>query len=303
MSRSWLVWLASINILLALGAIYLSSWVLEAQTKAGQAISTAKDQYLQLKQEVPQLKRDLSLAESELAREHLGWDNLWDGVNVTVQDPRRGIIVAQVGLQGGFGRQEQDNNEELPIVYAFQMTGEKPEYVGAFKVTQVDVNQSAMQLVGRVRPSQTQNWQNGRWRLRQQVPTSLRDHISELDLIYTSEEENLAATQQQTTAQQNMVNKTTEVLNLREQELEGNQAANADAGEVVVNGLIATLKSSTQQRNGLLAEVEALRNTLHEMTVESQKLIQENKDLVNQKSSSAGAAPAKEANLAPVTAR
>src|SRR6056297_2932598 len=129
---------AFLTLCLAVAAIVLTAKTLDLQNEWNQKVAQAREGYQTSQEKLPQVRQQAKTLEEELALTRLKWGRHWDGVQANPTNLARGIINIDIGRNDRLVRQTEDG-EELPMLYAFQMTPEgKSDYVGEFRVVEAD---------------------------------------------------------------------------------------------------------------------------------------------------------------------
>lgn len=222
----------------------------------------------------------LSTLEEELTRKQLLWGQQWDA-NTNVLDAGTGRLQVDLGTNQGLPT--GPDGSQLPTLYAFRPTADGNEYVGAFKVTTANANQTAMQLVYPPRAGQVQSWglNSGpqSWRFRTQIPGGLRTQFSDFQVQFAIADEKLQERKNYIVLQTEAAQKADEQLTQRMNELNGDPNAPAGIGDVFKDGLVATIQKEEKIRNAALVEIDRLRKELDKEWKEQKALETENASL------------------------
>jgi len=269
---------AFFTLCLAIGAVILTAKVLDQQNEWNGRVEKSRDAYQKAVAEVPGVKDQVKRLEDDLTLQRLDWGRHWEGVDTLVNDQSRGILSVSIGRNDNLVR-VTDAGDVYPTLYAFQPAGDTMVYVGAFRVTQVNVNQSAIQLIRPPRAGEAESWKPGKWRFRDGLPASKEGEIGDLLIDLTILEERVKSRRLNLLIQQKSVQNAQKLLAQRLKELNGDPSLSKDVEDVYRKGLIASLQEAQDHRDEALAEVQRLRDQLHDLYGKFEEVLTENKQL------------------------
>jgi len=271
---------AVFTLLLSVGAIILTAQTLDKQNEWNERIEKARQDYATTVEKLPEAKEKALELRDELTRVRLNWGRHWDGVQVVPRNLQAGQITIGIGRNNRLAR-PSENGEQLPVLYAFQPGDDgEMKYVGAFRTTQIDATQAALQLERTPREGETAEWNVNRpWRFRDALPSGKRAQIGELLLELTLIEQRLKDRELNLQIQQKSVQSAQNMLDQRLAELQGNDALPEAAGDAYRLGLVEALRQAESKRDVALGEVQKLRNELHQLYGRFETLLAENKEL------------------------
>lgn len=251
--------------------------------------------------EVQRRRKQLTKLTTELQATLLGWNRYWDGVMVVKGQAARGALVAQVGSNQGLRNQQ--------TVYVFQpgAAGGEIEYVGAFRITQLEENRAALMPTWRLLEGEDLTWRYGQgWRIWESIPPSARQMFSDLDVNFVLATERNLALQSDKQMQEQLKQQAEQQLAQRMAELVGGAQLPPDVAndlpEHLKVGLVNAIQSAEDARNEALLRVDKLRRQLKRTVERYEKLRSENLALASQLAGSvpsAAAVSAAEGNAKP----
>ncbi|MBL4886038.1 MAG: hypothetical protein JKY95_16080 [Planctomycetaceae bacterium] len=256
----------------------MTAKVLDQQNEWNSRVENSRDAYQKVVVEVPVAEKQVAQLRDDLTLQRLDWGRHWDAVDTVVNDQSRGMLNISIGRNDNLVR-VTDAGDAFPTLYAFQPAGDGMVYVGAFRVTQVDVNQSAIQLDRPPRPGEAQTWKPGKWRFRDGFPAAKEGEIGGLINSLTFLEESVKGRQLNLSIQQKSVVKAEALLKQRLKELNGNPDLPAEAEEVYRKGLVESLRNAQDKRDEAIAEVQKLREQLNAVYEKFEGLLAENGQL------------------------
>ncbi len=209
---------------------------------------------------------------AEVARQELGWNRTWDGVNIQPSRQGGGRLSAQgVGL----------NQKMKPaVVYVFQSDGAGAKLVGSFRAEPED-NATPLIPTFKTRPTKLPGWQGGGagWRIRQAIPYPSISRFTDLMGDLQKLDEDLIYRQRNIQTQQKLATDAKLKLDKRLNELNGEPDNNANAENLpgwMVDGLVKAIQDEEEERNAVLADVDALRRVVKKTYDQIQKVIAQN---------------------------
>lgn len=274
---------AIFTLLLAVGAILLTAKTLDKQNEWNERLDKARESYASAAEKLPEVEEKALELRDELTRTRLNWGRHWDGVQVVPRNLEAGQVTIGIGRNQKLSR-PGENGEQLPLLHAFQPNDDgQMQYVGAFRVTQIDTTQAALQLERTPREGETATWNVNRpWRFRDSMPAGKRAQIGELLLELTLIEQRMSDRELNLQIQNKSVQAAQNMLDQRLAELQGDETLPEQAGEEYRLGLVEALRNAEANRDAALAEVQQLREELHDLYGRFENLLAENKDLESQ---------------------
>lgn len=269
---------AFLTMCLAVGAIIMTAKVLDKQNEWNGRVEKSREAYQKIIAEVPDVEAQADQLKNELTLQRLDWGRHWDDVETVVNDEQRGILSIGIGRNDNLVR-VTESGDAYPTLYAFQPAEQGMVYVGAFRVTQVDVNQSAIQLVRPPRPEETKTWKFGKWRFRDGLPASKEAEVDTLLTDLTILEERVKSRRLNLLIQQKSVKNAQKLLDQRLKELNGNPELPEDVDETYRLGLVESLRSAQEKRDQSIADVQKLREQLRDLYKKFEGLVAANSNL------------------------
>ncbi|MCA9040638.1 MAG: hypothetical protein KDA65_09855 [Planctomycetaceae bacterium] len=226
-------------------------------------------------------KLKLDQAQQEHDRVIKPWYQNWDNVNTISNGD--GSITLDAGKEQGIPVPSGDVPVEL---YAFRIDptdATKSHFVKAFKVTDVQANQSTATALGYKTADEIAEWQSGNWRFWKMIPNSKYSLLNTLDTRRAEADLTLASKERHVDKQKELVTHAQKMLDNRHLELDGNPNFNGDEN-LPIEIRIGIIKAIEQTRNDQLNvsfEVDKLRREIKQTTDEINQLLEENKELVS----------------------
>ncbi|RMG36441.1 MAG: hypothetical protein D6725_10555 [Planctomycetota bacterium] len=273
--------LAWLNIIGFGAAVVLMGRTLQVRNSWAKKVAEARVEAEKGEPEVHQRRKRLIKLTDELQMALLGWNRYWDNVTVLRSQATRGALVVQLGENQGLQNQQ--------TVYVFQPGAEsgQVEYVGAFRVTQVEENRAAMSPTWRLIEGEEVGWRYGAgWRIWASIPPSSRQMFSDLDVNFVLATERKRALEQDLKLQNELKKEAEQQLAQRMAELVGGGDLPAevakDLPEYLVVGLVNAIQSAEQARNEALVRVDRLRRQIKRTVERYEQLRDENLRLAGQ---------------------
>jgi hypothetical protein len=224
----------------------------------------------------PRLVQAKAVADHTLAEWHRV-SEFWGPWQVaqTVVNPADASVAVEVGSNGGI-RQGQ-------WLYGFQA---KPDgsviFRGIFTADVVREGNSLLKPNWRVRPGDTDGWQNGPWRWRLMLPPSYPGRFQELEQDLLVADETLAERQNTLVDEEKLVATAKEQLKTRESELVGGPTLPKEEtlGQEFREGYVAALETAEEERNAQLVVIDAKRRSVRKLRQEILSVEKENRSLV-----------------------
>lgn len=270
----------------AIGAIVLTSMLLDVRSHWMEQVGTRQEQYLQQKEQLAEVRQAVDALEKDINRHMQAWGRSWSAVNSGVTNARNGEVTLGVGLASGLGARAQAAGRPLESInvqiFAPQADGSSV-YLGDFKLKGLDANQALAQLNRAPLPGEAESWPAGTYRVRELIPPSWRSTLGELQTELAIAAQDLQEEQGRLQLQEEHLAASEKLLEQRMHELEGDPNAPANADPSVVDGLVATLVRLEDERNQALQTTNRLRRQLSDMIAELNSRLQENRSLLTQR--------------------
>lgn len=277
----------------AIAAIFLTSMLFDTRNEWLKRVSTRQDTVAEVKEDVRKKSLVVSDLENEVNRRMTNWGRSWELApqDIALLDPASGAVSLQIGLSQGLAVQETaaiqaGQDRLLPTIHLFGNSQDGTvSYLGAFRVTDVQANQTAAQLIRPPLPGEVDEWQvlaaNG-VRVWNNIPSSwlslnskYQGQIAEARQDVQDEEGRLATL--------DLLNsKSQEQLARRMAELQGNGAPVPGASQDVIDGLVQTLRVEESTRNQQLQVLDQRRHEYDAKYNELIDLLQRNRNLEKQ---------------------
>jgi len=219
-------------------------------------------------------------AEAELNRQMQHWGHEWPSAN---SGPVTGFPAVQVsvGKNQGLGLKEATLNKPLPNIYVFGSDQDgSSRYLGEFQVQELQDNQAAAALTRSPYVGEAESWPSGAFRVRDSIPPGWRTSFIDLHTQQTIADQELIDETAKLEIQNKHIAESQQTLERRLAELNGNPNAPEKASSVVKLGLVQSIRDDEAERNKLLREVDALRRALSDNYAELEKVLAENRQIV-----------------------
>ena len=270
----------------AIAAIFLTTMLLDARSEWLKRVTDREEQIKQIEEDLRKKKLVVSDLENQVNRHMINWGRAWELTPQDIQllDAEQGVIMLAAGSNLGLAVREANSGAALPTLHVFGTAEDGTSaYIGAFRVTQVQQDQVAAQMVRKPYPGEIEQWQaNGGLRVWNSVPGNWQS----LHALYQSQIaealQDVQDEQGRLTTQADLKAKSEEQLARRMGELEGNEQAVDGASEDVINGLVQTLRSEEAERDDQLHELDELRHEYHAKYNELVDLLEQNRNLEQQ---------------------
>lgn len=273
--------LLGLTLLLAGGAIVLTSKVLQVRNEWMKTIVTKREAYEKTVPEVRRVKEELFATRSEYDLLMQQWAPMI-GANINITpNGNDGIALNGVGPASGI-RQDQ-------IVHVFGPgQGGGSYYVGPFKVNLVQAGRSGAVAHWPLRQLEKDNWNRtyifgNNCRVYGSVPTNAAETLLRYQQILLAKDELLGAKTDLRDKRAKEVEIATEHLNYRDIELHGDPTLEGDRGilpDHMIDGQVKAIEALDEKRNMTAQEVDDIRHQLKQMFDEVQALRDRNRQLV-----------------------
>ncbi len=197
----------------------------------------------------------------DLQRARFGWGRYWNGVQTQVTNPATGQITAELGTSLGLAPPATPA-DKIPVMSAFQPSGDSFKFVGLFRVVDVGQNQARMEYVGALRTNQAASWNAGEWRFRDSLPEGQSSRFRDLETSFNVADEQLMERTANIRRQQEFVDDANSQLNQRVLELNGDPDIDAATAPELSIGLIQSVQDQSAVRNAQAVRVQQMRQTV-----------------------------------------
>ena len=274
-----LLWLNVVVIIPA--AIVLTTMTLDVRSKWLADVEQRRDKVIQSRDQLRETRLRVRNLEQDLQAEMFDWGDVWRAPQSSPRPGAPGAISLSVGLGSGLGLRANQRQTTKPNVFVFQAQEGQSNYLGEFRIDNINAQQASAQLVRSPYPGELQGWGPGVYRIRSSLPSSWRQTITDLDgeLLVASSKLRLQQLELQILTDQ--IQKSQESLEQRLAELNGDPNAPVGASQDVQDGLVETLRRVENDRNQLLAEVNSMRYELDAEYVRLTGILGENRGAVD----------------------
>lgn len=205
-------------------------------------------------------KQVRDLEEKRQALVH-AWGDVWNSPNSQVQQGAAGTLELGVGASSGLPHRRQGVDVDPPV-FVFADTPNGSQYLGEFNVTDIRPGQAIARLAREPYAQETATWPNGTFRIRGSIPANWQESFVAIQSQLVSANAILVDQQLELATRKQMVKNSQATLDQRMAELNGNPNAPADAGDIVQNGLVASVRNYESQRDQQLSTVDRLRQQM-----------------------------------------
>ncbi len=277
---------AWLNVIGFAAAVVLTGRMMQVRNSWARKVAEVRAEAEKGEPEVHRRRKQLVKLTDELQMTLLGWNRHWDNVMVVKGQAAPGALVVQVGSNQGLANQQ--------TVYVFQPGAQAGavEYVGAFRVTQLEENRAALMPTWRLVQGEDLAWRYGQgWRIRESIPPSARQMFSDLDVNFVLATERNQALQSDKKLQEELKQQAEAQLAQRMGELLGGANLPGDIAkdlpQHLMVGLVNAIQSAEDARNEALVRVDRLRREIKRTVERYEKLRSENLSLAAQLAGSA----------------
>lgn len=250
-----------VTILAAVGASILMSGVIKARRARMQAVESRFEQLDGLGDQILEDNRVAEAVSTQLLTVRKEWGRVWGNAGqVSIDDPRQGVISLGIGENAGVGRGVR-NGGGLPNLHVFGVTGGETTYIGEFQATAVDPASTVAKLERIPFDNEADGWLYDGYRVRESIPPSYNALIANLVTARNIASQDLLEQNQRVARASAQKTASEELLSVRMDELNGNAAADPATDELRSKGLVLMLHEQSETRNGLAASVDRLRRT------------------------------------------
>lgn len=260
-----------LNFLLCLGAFFFTSRMYEIRNSWLKQSASLEKQYNDGVNTLAQAKNQRANLQADLERTARPWGTYWNGIKVAINPIGNDQATLTINLgTPQLAQLDVQGTAVNPVLHAFQPVPGKPEvqYVGEFRVENLQPGQSMLVPTRLLRPGEVQRWTAGdNWHFRAYIPNSDQALFNSQEIQLMLGLERLNTRQQQLQRLSEMSAQAQKVLKLRVGEIEGFSDL-TEKKEVLppenVQGLLKTIRDEETERNGLAADVQKLREELHD---------------------------------------
>ena len=275
-------WLLAL--LLIPGAIVFTSKFITVRNSWISKSEKLKDEAAKLTAQIQENEATVERLQYELHRANQLWGKSYPAtggapVRTTIQNPTEGTLAVSLGAKS-----------DPPIhqgqwLYGFELLGDgSAVYRGMFVAETVRDGESLLLPNWRMRPGDTQGWQNGNWRWRIQLPSAYPNRFDELEQTLVRQDELLGDRLQTLAVQETLIAAAKEQLKLREAELVGGAELpqNPALAPEFRLGLISALEEAEESRNAELVAIDQLRRSVRLLHRQIEERVSGNRDLAGQ---------------------
>ena len=275
MPRQAYVYIAVILIFAALG-VPLTATHLKHKKAAANALKTVKEANQENAATLETQRKNLDTARAELTQANLGWDEVWDDVDVRI-DQQRGQLTLNIGTNNGVSWDV--TQKILPVLHGFTTIGNELKYVGPFQAVSpprtdtvtVKPMWTLFPYVSGLDPNQWQSeardWRGGKWKFRSLIPAGDKRRFEGLAARAQSAVTRFRELQGSVAKQGELQTLAEEQAERRREELLGANDPNVEEDPLqpqLKYGLNKALQDEEESRNAVFLEVDALRRAILE---------------------------------------
>lgn len=265
-----------INLLLVIGALLLTSKLINTRNYWMDQVGKGEKTIQQNEATLAEKEKQVNQLRAALVQQRLAWNTMF---LAPARADQQGNVTVGIGPNDGFGVVQ--DGEAAPIVHVFVPSDNGSVYIGPFRVTAANANQSQLAPMFRVFDGESAAWQQGTWRLWQVVPSQAPSLIVDLTNTIVQKQEAVASRQATLALQQKAVEQANAHLASLQQELLGNpQAPDVPESPEIKAGLVAALHDAETNRDESLAELDRLRHEVAQAYDRLTRLVAENERLV-----------------------
>jgi len=264
----WLVVLAAVS-----GTLLTTKFIQVRNSWTKRAV-IARNEFRILAPKIAELQEQFNVLEREKFRSLGLWGNSTSPIQTSVQ--AQGKLVVDLGAEAKTGIAEKK------ILYGFEVRPDNSVvYRGDFTLDNVRDVQSQLTPNWRVRPEDVAAWQSGKWRWRNQLPSSIQENFDRLLLLVGEAEFEQNDRLQTLAVQEGLLAQSQEQLALREAELIGGEQLSNDpkVGVEHREGLVVAVEQIEETRNNRLTKIDQLRRKLKSVQSEVDRLQTRNVEL------------------------
>lgn len=274
------VLLGLIAVLLIPAAIILTTMSLDVRSKWQAAVEQRQEKLATTAAQLTEARVKVSELEGALQRETFDWGDVWAAPQSQPLSAGNDIQLG-VGRSSGLGRNVSPG--KTPRVYVFSENGEQSRYIGEFELVQIDADRSVAQLIRQPFPGEFQSWPRGMYHVRDTLPPNWLSTVADIEAQITVGRSKYSMQQEQDRILTGQLQASTETLEQRLAELNGDTDAPPGASQQVVDGLVETLRKLENERNSVLSEVHDLRKKLVHDYLNLESILAKNRESVDKR--------------------
>ncbi|MFO1022449.1 MAG: hypothetical protein U0903_17395 [Planctomycetales bacterium] len=278
-----------LNFLLCLAAFFFTTRMFEIRNSWLKQSAVLEKQYNEGVDKLAQAKNQRANLQADLERTTQPWGSYWTGIKVGINPigNDQATLTANLGTPQ-IAQVDVNGTAVNPVLHAFQPVPGKPEmqYVGEFRVENLQPGQSMLVPTRLLRPGEVQRWTAGdNWHFRAYIPNADEALFNSQEIQLMLGLERLNTRHQQLQRLNEMMAQTQKVLKLRVGEIEGFSDLNEKKDVLPpenVQGLLKTIQDEESARNALAADVQKLREELFETQKSFDEIRELNAQLMEQ---------------------
>lgn len=271
---------------LALVALILTSMLYDAQGAWQQRVEKAQATRDDLTEQLRVKELSVRGKEAEVNRMMMPWGRAWElrADEIELRDPNQGIVLLGIGTSAGLAAREASQGKQLPTVYLFGKNQDgTSNYLGAFRITEVEPARALAQLIRPPYPGETAAWKaEAGVRVWEGIPSHWRALHADLQARNSIAWQEVIDHEARLKLQEKLVAESKKQLGERMQQLQGDPDPVPGAGQDAIDGLVVALKKEETVRNQQLAELDRLRHEFNEKYNQLMELLERNRALESQ---------------------
>lgn len=268
---------------LAIAALFLTSMLYDAQQTWQQRVEDRQAKRDDLTEQVRQKELVVRDLEAEVNRKMTPWGRAWElgPQEIQLLDPDAGTIFLALGTNRELAHRELSQGKPLPTIYLFGRNEDgTSNYIGAFRLTAVEADQSTAQMIRKPYEGEVEQWQAlAGVRVWEGIPSNWRALHAELQGETAIALQQRVEYEARLETQKLLVSKSEEQLQRRMEQLEGDPDPVEGAGPDTVDGLVVAIRNEETARNEQLAELDRLRHEYTEKYNQLTELLEQNRQL------------------------
>lgn len=274
--------LAFLVIVAAAGSTVLTAKLIQVRNSWTLKTQTFQSSYARMSEDAAKSRAEFAELRDTIETALREWGLAWT-VATQIANPAEGRLQINAGTNAGLAEQQ--------VIHGFQLLADGSSiYRGPFVVATAQADRSIVVPNWRLRADDIQGsatvpaWQGGEWRWRSVVPSAYSDRFDSQLLAFTKADETLAERQQTLALQQRLLADAQRQVEYRTAELMGGtQLPQDDAlSPEFREGLVAPLKATENERNGVLVAIAKLREAVRQERDAVEQLQAENLELARQ---------------------
>lgn len=253
-----------VTILAGVGALILMSGVIKSRRARMEAVESRLETLDGLGDQILEDNRVSDAVSTQLLTVRKEWGRVWGNAGqVQIDNPAQGVISLGIGENAGLGRGVR-NGGGLPNFHLYGVSAGETKYIGEFQATSVEPAQTVAKLERLPFAGETDTWNYDGYRVRESIPPSYNALVGNLVTARNVATQSLEEEVARVGRANGEKDASTAILDLRLDELNGNEDADPATDEVRAKGLVAILAERSATRDGLAASVDRLRRTYNE---------------------------------------